>query len=321
VKPVVAVADNAFAHQERLVVHFAAQVTLRFADISTPEAIATATLGAEGIVVTLQPLRREAIEALDGGVKVIGRAGVGLDTIDLVAAESAGLAVVNEPAYGTVEVASHAVALLLSIQRKLTLADRYVRDGWRGRLVLGEVKPVDELTVGLVGCGRIGAAVAEMLRGMVGAVLAFDPVGPQLPEHVERVSTLEELLQRSDAVSLHVPLSPETAGLLSRERFALMQRGAVLVNTARGGLIDEAALAEVLQNGQLGGAALDVFVAEPLPPDSPLLHTPNTVLTPHVAAYSDRSAWRLASWTIEDTVSWIASKDVRNGSVAVRGTR
>jgi len=317
----VAVAAASFADEAALSEHFAEHATLRFADVSTPAAIAEATRGADGLVVALQPLRREAIESFSEETKVIGRAGVGLDTIDLAAAASAGLAVVNQPSYGTVEVASHALALLLAVQRKLTVADRYVRDGWSGRLVLGEIKPLDELTVGLIGCGRIGSALARMLSPLAGAVLAFDPATPTLPEGVERVDTLEELLERSDAVSIHVPLTEETAGMLNKEQLAMMRPGALLVNVARGGLVDETALAEALTEGRLAGAGLDVFSREPLPPDSPLLTTPNTLLTPHNASYSDRSSWRLATWTIEDTISWINSKAVRHGSVVVRGTR
>lgn len=320
-KPVVVVAETAFSDHDTLRAHFAEQAELRFCDVSNPEAVASATSEASGIVVALHPLRRAEIEALGAGVKVIGRAGVGLDSIDLEAAEALGIAVVNEPAYGASEVASHGVAMMLAIQRNLGAADRYVRAGWTGALALGPTKAVDELTVGLVGCGRIGTAAAGMLSGLVQRVIAFDPVAEVLPEGVERMDTLDELLAESDVVSLHLPLGDETRGIINAERLATMKPGALVINVSRGPLIDEQALADALTSGHIGGAGLDVFTSEPLSVDSPLLAAPNTMLSPHIAAYSERSAWRLASWTIEDTVAWIGSHEVCNGNLVVRGTR
>jgi D-3-phosphoglycerate dehydrogenase len=321
VKPVIVVAESAFSDHEALQAHFADLAELRFCDVSTPEAVAGATADASGIVVALHPLRRPYIEAFGPGVKVIGRAGVGLDSIDLEAAESLGVAVVNEPAYGASEVASHGVAMMLSLQRNLPVADRYVRAGWSGKLTLGQVKPVDELTVGLVGCGRIGSAAAGMLHGLVERVVAYDPVAVTLPSGVDRADSLEELLAQSDVVSLHLPLTEETRGVINAERLASMRPGALLINVSRGPLIDEPALADALRSGHIGGAGLDVFTTEPLPADSPLLGAPNTILSPHIAAYSERSAWRLASWTIEDTIAWIVSREVRNGNLVVAGSR
>jgi D-3-phosphoglycerate dehydrogenase len=320
-KPIIVVAESAFADHDRLHQHFADKTELRFRDVSTPEAVAAATADAAGIVVALHPLRRAHIEAFGPGVKVIGRAGVGLDSIDLEAAESIGVAVVNEPAYGASEVASHGVAMMLSLQRCLPDADRFVRAGWSGSLGLGPVKPVDELTVGLVGCGRIGSAAAGMLRCLVQRVIAYDPLATSLPDGVERVDSLVDLVAQSDVVSLHTPLTEATRGLVDAELLAAMKPGALLINVSRGPLVDERALAEALTSGHIGGAGLDVFDTEPLPQDSPLLSAPHTILSPHMAAYSVRSMWRLASWTLEDTVAWIDSKEVRNGNIVVRGTR
>ena len=321
VRPVVAVAGSAFSDRERLVEHFGKHTELRFCDISTPALIEESTKGAAALVVTLQPLRAEHIGALSSSVRVIGRAGVGLDSIDLRAAQSYGLTVVNEPGYGSREVASHAVAMLLSLQRKLSLADAYVRGGWTGSFVLGPMKAVDELVVGLVGCGRIGSTVAEMLSCIVAEVLIYDPAPVHVPAGAEPVAHLEELLQRSDAVSLHVPLTAETEGLVGAGFLAKLRRGALLVNVSRGGLVDEEALVKALKEGELGGAALDVFQEEPLPATSSLLSAPNTLLSPHCAAYSDRSAWRLATWTIADTVGWIRTGTVEHGEIVVRGSR
>jgi D-3-phosphoglycerate dehydrogenase len=319
--PVIVVAEGALAQAARVVEHFSGQIELRFADVSTPEAVGLATVEASGIVVALQPLRGEHVTALGPGVKVIGRAGVGLDSIDLRAAETAGIAVINEPAYGANEVASHAVAMILALQRNLLTADRYVRDGWSGALGLGRVEPVDEITVGLIGCGRIGSAMAAMLQCLVREVVVYDPMAERLPSHVRHVPTLEALLSESDVVSLHVPLTPETQGLVDEAFLATMKPGAMLINVSRGPVIDEKALVEALESGHIGGAALDVFTTEPLPSDSPLLSAPHTLFSPHMAAYSERSAWRLGAWTVGDSLSWIVSKSVQHGNIVVRGTR
>jgi D-3-phosphoglycerate dehydrogenase len=316
----IVVAEGAFADRLRLIEHFG-QAVLHFCDVSDPAALAGATAGASGVVVALQPLRAAHIEALAPSVRVIGRAGVGVDTIDLDAAQAAGVTVVNQPSYGTNEVASHAVALLLALQRRICGLDRFVRNGWSGSAVLAPMKPLDELVVGLVGCGRIGSATARMLSGLVGGILVFDPAGPPAPAGAETVPELAELLARADVVSLHLPLTAETRGLVDAAFLAAMRPGALFVNVSRGGLVDEAALVAALDSGRLGGAALDVFATEPLPPTSPLLEVANTVFSPHCASYSERSSWRLATWAIGDTISWARSSSIEHGSIVVRGAR
>lgn len=316
---VIVVADGSFGDGKRLVEHFG-EVELRFGDLSDVGALADLTAGAAAVVVTLQPLRAAHIAAFAPSVRVIGRAGVGVDTIDLEAAEAAGITVVNQPGYGTREVASHAVALLLALQRRLCGLDDYVRRGWSGPAVLAPMKPLDELVVGLVGGGRIGRATAEMLKGLVGQILVYDPAGPSLPDGAE-AAPLEELLGRSDVVSLHLPLTPETTGMVDSAFLALMSPGALLVNVSRGGLVNEDALVAALDSGQIGGAALDVFPVEPLPQTSPLLGAKNTLFTPHCASYSERSVWRLASWTVADTINWLRSNTIEHGNVVVRGAR
>ena len=316
----IVVADGSFGDGRRLVEQFA-DVELRFGDLSDVGGLAALTAGASAVVVTLQPLRAPHIAAFASSVRVIGRAGVGVDTIDLVAAEAAGITVVNQPGYGTREVASHAVALLLALQRRLCGLDDYVRTGWSGSPVLAPMKPIDELVVGLVGGGRIGRATAEMLGGMVEHILVYDPADPPLPSDIEVVPELKELLARSDVVSLHLPLTPQTERLVDSAFLATMSPGALLVNVSRGGLVDEAALVAALDSGHIGGAALDVFPTEPLPPTSPLLGAKNTLFTPHCASYSDRAVWRLASWTVSDTITWLRSNTIEHGNVVVRGDR
>ena len=319
-RPVIVVADGSFGDGRRLVEHFD-EVELRFGDLSDVDGLAELTAGAAAVVVTLQPLRAQHIAAFAPSVRVIGRAGVGVDTIDLEAAEAAGITVVNQPGYGTREVASHAVALLLALQRRLCGLDDYVRNGWSGPPVLAPMKPLDELVVGLVGGGRIGRATAEMLGGLVDQILVYDPASPPLPGNVEAVPQLKDLLVRSDVVSLHLPLTPNTERMVDGAFLATMSPGALLVNVSRGGLVDEAALVAALDSGHIGGAALDVFPIEPLPSTSPLLGAKNTLFTPHCASYSDRSVWRLASWTVSDTIAWLRSDTIEHGNVVVRGAR
>jgi D-3-phosphoglycerate dehydrogenase len=322
--PVIVVAESALRAPDAVARHFAGRATIRRADISSAAAIRAATAGSQGLVVALQRLPAKLVEAIDGGVRVIGRMGIGTDTVDLRAAAACGITVFNEPTFGVPEVASHAVAMLLTLHRKLIPADRYVRDGWHsgGRLGLEPMKPLDEATVGIIGCGRIGRAVATMLAPLVAELLVYDPLlqGPG-PEGAVRLDQLDDLLVRSDAVTVHAPLTPQTKGILGRRELSLLPRGAVVINVSRGSQVDEDALAELLAAGQLGGAGLDAFEAEPLPPDSPLLRAPGTLLSPHCAGYSDRSSWRLDAWTVGDAIEWLRTGELLHGSIVVPGTR
>ena len=317
-RPVIAVADTAFGDHSGLEKDFGDLAELRWIDLSQPETVAESTAGADAVVVTLQRLTTEIVGSFAPSVRVIGRAGVGLDTIDLEKASERGIAVFNQPAYGAPEVATHALALLLALERKLQVADAYVRAGWQGPLNLGRIRALDEATVGVIGGGRIGRTFVERVRPLAGEVVVYDPAPVELPAGVERVDALPELLRRSDLVSLHLPLIPATRGLIGRDELRQLPAGAVVINVARGGIIDEDALAELLQSGHLAGAGLDVFETEPLPPTSPLLTAPNTLLTPHCAAASERSAHRLSHWTIGDAVEYLASGTVTNGSMVVQ---
>jgi D-3-phosphoglycerate dehydrogenase / 2-oxoglutarate reductase len=319
--PVIVVAADAVAAPDRIIEHFRGQATILPEDISSPARMRQATSAADAVVVALQRMTDELIESMDDRIRVIGRMGIGTDTVDLKAAAAQGITVFNEPTFGVVEVATHAIAMLLAVQRKLAPSDLYVRDGWQAGLRLDPMKPIDEVVVGVIGCGRIGRAVAERLIPIAGEVLVHDPAIADVPPGSVRISGLDELLARSDAVSLHVPLTAQTRGLLGRRELCLLPPGAIVVNVSRGGQIDETALADLLLSGQLGGAGLDVFETEPLPADSPLLRTPNTILSPHSAGYSDRSAWRLSAWTIDDAIEWLRTGRLRHGSIVVAGTR
>lgn len=321
---VIVVAEGALHGLDAVAARFRGEATIRVADISTAAQVKAATMGASGLVVALQRLPGELIEAIDPGLRVIGRMGIGTDTVDLETAAACGLTVFNEPTYGVPEVASHAVAMLLAVNRKLVPADRHVRQGWPAgsTLSLAPMPPLDEMTVGIIGCGRIGTAVAALLAPMVAQVLIYDPMRDDGgPAGTERLDHLDDLLARSDAVTVHAPLTPQTRGILGRRELSLLPQGALVINVSRGGQVDEQALAELLATGQLGGAGLDTFGTEPLPADSPLLGAPNTVLSPHCAGYSARAAWRLDVWTVSDAIEWLRTGRLRHGSVVVAGTR
>jgi D-3-phosphoglycerate dehydrogenase / 2-oxoglutarate reductase len=314
-RPVIAVADTAFADHAGLENDFRDQAELRWTDLSDPEAVRKSTSDADAVVVTLQRLTTGIVSAFGPSVRVIGRAGVGLDTIDLTTAGERGIAVVNQPAYGAPEVATHALALLLALERRLRPSDSFVRAGWQGPLDLGGIRALDEATVGVVGGGRIGNAFIERVRPLVQDVIVYDPAPVALPDGVERAADLPDLLRRTHLLSLHLPLIPATRGLIGRDELLLLPAGAIVINVARGGLIDEDALAELLHSGHLAGAGLDVFETEPLPSTSPLLGAPNTLFSPHSASASVRSAHRLSHWTIADTIEYLASGSVTHGAI------
>jgi D-3-phosphoglycerate dehydrogenase len=316
-RPVIAVADTAFPGRADLEKDFGGHAELRWIDLSGPGTVRESTSRADAVVVTLQRLSADVITAFAPSIRVIGRAGVGLDTIDLAVARDRGIAVFNQPAYGAPEVASHALALLLALERRLLLADAHVRAGWRGGPDLGRIRAVDDSTVGVLGAGRIGRAFIDRVQPLVRDVVVYDPEPVSLPSCATRAASVDELLERSEMLSLHLPLTPGTRGLIGRRELRLLPVGAIVVNVSRGGIIDEDALAELLHSGHLGGAGLDVFETEPLPATSPLLTAPNTVLTPHCASASERAAYRLSHWTIGDAIQYLESGSVSHGAMVV----
>ena len=222
-------------------------------------------------------------------LKVIGRAGIGVDNIDVEAATERGVVVLNTPDANATTTAELAIAHLLSLSRRLPQADRSVRAGeWKRSQFIGT--EVFGKTIGIVGFGTIGRIVANRCLGLQMRVVAYDPFVTKEAMAAEGVESLdlESLLANSDYVTLHCPLLDKTRGLLSRERLARMKPGSRLINCARGGLVDEAALMEALESGHLAGAALDVFEHEP-PAGSPLLQQKNIVLTPHLGASTEEA--------------------------------
>lgn len=244
-------------------------------------------------------------------LQVIARAGSGVDNIDVDAATQQGVLVVNTPGGNTISAAEHTLALLLSLARNVPQADRSTRRGeWkRGRFTGVEVTGK---TLGVVGLGRVGGEVARRARCLGMDVVAYDPyVSKEKAAEMGAVLTsLDEVLGRADFLTLHTPLTPATRGLIDAEKISLMKPGAHIVNAARGGIIDEEALYEALQEDRLGGAALDVFETEP-PGDSPLFALDNVVVTPHLGASTREAQSNVAVMAAEQVLAALRGEPVR----------
>ena len=242
--------------------------------------------GWDALVVRSQTrVDAELLAAAAPRLSVVGVASVGTDRIDLAAATRAGVMVVNAPTGNTIAAAEHTMALMLALLRRIPSADASVRRGeWERAGYIGA--ELRHRTLGIIGLGKIGKAVARRAAAFEMRVMAHDPflTAEQATEHSARLVGLPELLGRADVISVHVPLTPQTRGLIGQAQIEAMKPGAVILNVARGGLVDEAALASALHSGHLGGAAVDVFATEPMPADSPLRDAPNTILTPHLGA-------------------------------------
>lgn len=271
-------------------------------DDSSDPAFAQALPRAHGLIVrSATKVGAEMLNAAEA-LRVVGRAGVGVDNIALGEATGRGIAVMNAPAGNTVSAAELTLALVLSMVRGVPAADASVRAGrWeRSRFKGAELRG---RTLGLVGAGRIGGEVAKRCRAFGMSVVAYDPylTDDRAAElHLERAE-LDEVVSRADVLSLHVPLTETTRGMIGSEALAAMKAGAFVVNVSRGGVVDEAALCEALASGHIAGAALDVFESEPLADDSPLREAPNLVLTPHLGA-STAEAQELVATEIAEAV-------------------
>jgi phosphoglycerate dehydrogenase-like enzyme len=253
----------------------------------TPAELLTALRGVEAVVAGSERYTAQVL-AQNPQLRVIARVGVGYDAIDLAAATAAGVAVTIAPGTNQGSVAEHAFALILGFTRHLPVRHAALAAGGWNRLMS---RPLRGCTLGLAGLGRIGKAVATRALAFEMRVIAYDPV-PDTAFCAANDITLvsfDQLLAESDFLSLHLPYSPETRHTINKTTLKQMKPGAVLVNTSRGGLVCEADLVPALRDGQLGGAALDVFEVEPLPAESPLRTLPNVVLTPHAAGVDVRS--------------------------------
>ena len=269
--------------------------------------------GAQALVVQWAPVTARVLDAVGGpdGVRFVSRMGIGYDMVDVAAATERGIAVANTPTYCIEEVASHTLAMVLGLGRGLVGYDREVRSGrWAPTAARPAAVRPSTTTVGVVGYGRIGSEVARGLTALGFRVLVHDPVVPadvvEAAGHLP--ATLEEVLRTVDVVTLHAPLTDDTRHLLNRDTLAAAKPGLLVVNTCRGPLVDEEALADAIEAGHVGGAALDVFAQEPLPTTSRLRSLDAVVLTPHAAWFSPEAMADLPVHTARNAVDFLAGR-------------
>lgn len=286
--PIIAVADSVFPSLDPAKAALAKlNPTIRMSKSGSADDILAVAKDADAILVTYAKITRDIIGQLTK-CKAIGRFGLGVDNIDLVAAKEKGILVNYVPDYCIREVSDHAMAMLLALIRKIPFSNKLVQSGrWEMPAVV-PIRRLEGTTLGLLGFGHIPRLVAPKAQAFGMKVIAYDPyIKPEQFKalNVEGVD-LDTLLKNSDYISVHAPLLPTTRGMLNAAAFSKMKKGVLIVNTARGPLIDEAALVAALDSGQVGGAGLDVVAAEPLAKDSPLLGRDNVILSPHTGFYS-----------------------------------
>jgi D-3-phosphoglycerate dehydrogenase / 2-oxoglutarate reductase len=276
-------------------------VELRPQQCRSEEEIIALARNAEAVLNCYAKMTARVIENLNR-CKIIARYGIGVDNVNLAAASKAKILVTNVPDYCIDEVSDHALALLLALARRLTVADGAVKAGTWDVVVHSGIRRLRGQTLGLLGFGKIAKALASKVQPLGMRVLVYDPyLEPALiAQHGVEGVDLDRLLTEADAVSVHVPLSAETGNLIGRRELARMKSTAFLINTSRGGIVDELALAVALKEGRLGGAALDVLGVEPPPADHPLRQTPNLILTPHLGFYSRESVIELQTKAAEE---------------------
>ncbi len=257
--------------------------------------------------------------AKPGRLKVIARAGVGVDNVDVPAATAAGVLVINTPDANTISTAEHSIAMMLSVLRNIPQANAHLTaGGWERKKYVG--RQAAGKVLGIVGLGRVGRAVAERAIGLKMKVLAFDPLlstDTALEGRVQVVRTLDELLPQIDCLTLHAAMTADSKGMIGGAQLSKMKKSAVVINCARGGLVDEAALAEALNAGRLAGAAVDVFSTEP-PQNNPLLTAKNIVLTPHLGASTEEAQTAVSTEAVESLLDFLQNGVIR-GAVNVAG--
>ena len=267
----------------------------------------------EGLIVRSGTQVTEEVIRAGKKLRVIGRAGIGVDNVDLPAATAHGVIVMNTPEGNAITTAEHAISLLTSLARQIPQATASIKAGkWEKSRFNG--KELYNQVLGVIGLGNIGSIVADRARGLRMRVIAYDPIVSDeraIQLGVERVS-LEELLERSDAITIHVPRTRETEGLIGSAEFTRMKRGVLLVNAARGGIVDEEALVEAIKSGKVAGAALDVFEIEPPDPKHPLLAFDQVIATPHLGAATAQAQLNVAIAIAEQVRDYLQHETVRN---------
>jgi D-3-phosphoglycerate dehydrogenase / 2-oxoglutarate reductase len=288
-------------------------VELRPQQCRSEDEIIALAQDADAILNCYAKMTARVIEKLNR-CKIIARYGIGVDNVDLAAANKARILVTNVPDYCVDEVSDHALALMLALARKIVSADTAVKGGTWNVTAHAEIRRLRGLTLALIGFGKIAKALASKAHTLGMKLLVYDPyLDPEIiSRHGAETASLEKLLAEADAISIHVPLSQETSNLIGLRELAQMKPSAFLINTSRGGIIDEQALAIALKEGRLGGAALDVLSIEPPPPDHPLRQAPNIILTPHLAFYSRESVIELQTKAAEEVARALKGESPRS---------
>ncbi|MCY6379772.1 C-terminal binding protein [Hoeflea prorocentri] len=278
--------------------------------VDTREAIRDAYI----VFNNFAPMNKEVLEALPCDTLII-RYGVGVDNVDIEAATQRNITVCNVPDYGATAVADHATAFILALARRLATFDRAMQDGrWGAKSIVPRLPDLQDLTVGLLGFGRIAQEAAKRLSAFGSTLISSDPFADRqaagrLGVEIVDITTLFE---RSNVLSIHAPLVEATNHIVNQRTISAMPDGAIIVNTSRGGLVDEVALANALHEGKLSGAALDVFEQEPPVKNSPLNDVPNLLRSPHAAFYSDRSLDNLQRLAAEEAGRFIRGESLRS---------
>jgi D-3-phosphoglycerate dehydrogenase len=288
-------------------------VELRPNQCHSEEEVVALAQEADAVLNCYAKMTARVIEALRR-CRIIARYGIGVDNVDLSAATKARILVTNVPDYCIDEVSDHALALLLALARRITAADAGVKAGAWDVVAHAGIRRLRSQKLGLLGFGKIGKALALKAGALGMKVIVYDPyLDPAViaRDAAEAVS-LDSLLSEADAISIHVPLSPETRNLISDRELAQMKPTAFIINTSRGGIVDEEALAIALREGRLGGAALDVLYVEPPPADHPLRQAPNIILTPHLAFYSRESVIELQTKAAEEVARALKGEPPRS---------
>ena len=269
----------------------------------------------DGLVVrSATQVTAEIVEA-SGKLRIVGRAGSGLDNIDVKAASKKGIVVMNTPGGNTITTAEHALSMMLSISRKIPQATASMKTGkWEKNKFMGS--EIYNKTLGVIGVGRVGSVVADRARGLKMNVIAYDPF--LSPEGAEKLGVelvrMDELLKRSDYITIHVPRTSDTVNLINKDRFSKMKDGVFLINCARGGIVNEKDLYDAIKGGKVAGAALDVFEKEPPDPDNPLLGLDEVICTPHLGASTEEAQENVALAIAQQMVDFLLRGTIMNAA-------
>ena len=277
----------------------------------TPEELQAVIKDYDALVIRSATKVTQEVIALADRLKVVGRAGIGLDNVDIPAASKRGIVVMNTPGGNAVTTGEHAIAMMLSMARKIPQATASMKGGkWEKTKFTGH--ELFNKTLGVIGTGRVGSIVADRAMGLKMKVLAYDPFITQ--EAAEKIgltlASLDEIFQTADFITVHTPLTKETRGLINAAAFAKMKKGVCVINCARGGIIDEKDLYEALVSGQVGGAALDVFVEEPTK-NTALIALDNVICTPHLGASTDEAQINVAIAVAEQIVAYLTTGEIK----------